>query len=431
MLRKDVTLLTQPPPADPAITPQTPDVRVETTLNALDGAIDLLSELESGPAVPKRRGRIDLVALLMELSPGASLSFEPGAGTEVAGDESEFRRMLHVLVGQTSSASGGGKDRGSAVHVKREGDWVRVTATLGPDVSASSELERRWLSRMAVRLGGRLDLEGGTMSLVLPADASSDQTEMADLRKELEQAQQLGEAYARELAAVFAAGQLPEVDAASDRRDVATRRFELLVSLASAVHRELHPLVRGLKEHADRGAQPSPVDGLVSLGLALSSELGRVAQCPTTESTSRVDLARLVRDAAASVDPHAARHTVSVDVDAPQSLSIASKPGALSLLVHALLDHAILATPAKGRVRVSLRAENGSGVLSVADGGPPIPAPAHADLLEHHADPAAFGRPTGPALVIAHTTAAYLGTRVKLGDGADGSSVVEARLGTV
>jgi signal transduction histidine kinase len=266
------------------------------------------------------------------------------------------------------------------------------------------------------------------MSLVLPADAAIDQSEMADLRKELEQAQQLGEAYARELAAVFAAGQLPEVDAASDRRDVATRRFELLVSVASAVYRELHPLVRGLKEHTGRAAT-SNVEEFVSAGLELSSELGRAAQCPIAEDTSHVDLARLVREATSAVDPHAARHTVSIDIEAPQDLTIVSKPRALSLLVHALLDHAILATPARGRVRVSLRSENGAGVLSVSDGGPPIPAPAHADLLEHHSDPAAFGRPTGPALVIAHTTAAYLGTRVKLGEGADGTSVVEVHLG--
>src|SRR5689334_18871932 len=99
MLRKGVTLLTQPPPPSaPAVAASTPDVKVESTLNALDGAIDLLSELEAGPST-KRRGRIDIVGLLMELSPSANLSFEPGAGTEVAADESELRRMLHVLVG--------------------------------------------------------------------------------------------------------------------------------------------------------------------------------------------------------------------------------------------------------------------------------------------------------------------------------------------
>lgn len=430
MLRKDVTLLTQPPPADPALTAPLPDLRVETTLNALDGAIDLLSELEAGPSTTaKRRGRIDIVGLLMELSPSASLSFEPGAGTEVAADESELRRMLHVLVGQSSSTAGGGKDAASSVHVRRDGEWVRVTANLGPDVSASSDLERRWLSRMAVRLGGRLDLEGGTMSLVLPAESSVDQVEMAGLRKELEQAQQLGEAYARELAAVFAAGQLPEVEAASDRRDVATRRFELLVSMASAVHRALYPLVRALKEHVERTQARSPVEGSLSLALELSAELGRVAQCPTSESTSRVDLGRTVRDAAAEVDAHAARRGVRIDVDAPDDLSVPSKPKALALLVHALLDHAIYATPNGGKVQVSVLSETASARIGVSDGGPPIPAPAHADLLEHRVDPAAFGRPTGPALLIAHALAAYLDTRLRLGEGNDGTSVVEVRLG--
>jgi signal transduction histidine kinase len=282
---------------------------------------------------------------------------------------------------------------------------------------------------MAVRLGGHLDLEGGTMSLVLPADASSDQIEMAGLRKELEQAQQLGEAYARELAAVFAAGQLPEVDATFDRRDVADRRFELLVSMSSAIHRALHPVVRAVKEHSERAAQRSAVDGFVPLALELSSELGRVAQCPTTESTSRTDVVYAVREAATEVDAHAARRAVAVDVDVPAELKVATKPKALLLLVHALLDHAILATPSAGRVTVVLRADNGAAVLLVSDGGPPIPAPAHADLLEHHADPAAFGRPTGPALVIAHVTASYLGTRLRLGETDDGRSLVEVRLG--
>lgn len=427
MLRKDVTLLTQPPPADPEITAQIPDLRVESSLNALDGAIDLLSELESGPAAPKRRGRIDLVALLMELSPSANLSFEPGAGTEVAGDESELRRMLHVLVGQASSTTGGGKDAASVVHVRRDGEWVRVTADLGPDISASSELERRWLNRMAVRLGGHLDLEGGTLSLVLPADESGDQVEMAGLRKELEQAQQLGEAYARELAAVFAAGHLPEVEATSDRRDVATRRFELLVSVASSVHRALHPLVRGLRELSEKA---EAAEGFVSLAQDLSSELGRVAQCPIAESTSRIDLSRALRDATAELEAHAARRAVTIDLDAPSELIIASKPKALALIIHALLDHAVVATPANGRVSASVRPENGSAVLRVVDGGPPIPAPAHADMLEHRVDPTAFGRPAGPTLLVAHAAATYLGSRVKLGEGADGASVVEVLLGS-
>jgi signal transduction histidine kinase len=266
------------------------------------------------------------------------------------------------------------------------------------------------------------------MSLVLPSDASSE-NETADLRKELEQAQQLGEAYARELAAVFAAGQLPEVDATSDRRDVATRRFELLVSVASAVHRALHPLAKGLKEYAERSPTRSPIDGLVAPMLELSSELGRAAQCPITESSSRVNLCRTVREAATEVDVHAARRNIKVEIDAPEEASISSRTKALALLVHSLLDHAVLATPTGGRVTVSVRTEGESAKLSVSDGGPPVPPPAHADLLEHRADPTAFGRPTGPALVIAHTTAAHLGTRLRLGEGTDGTSVAEVEFG--
>ncbi|HEX4477299.1 MAG TPA: sensor histidine kinase, partial [Polyangiaceae bacterium] len=87
VLRQDVTLLTQPPPADPMITTM-PDLRVETSLNVLDDAIGLLSELDApGSSSKVRRGRIDLATLLMELVPTASVSIEPGAGVEVFGEE--------------------------------------------------------------------------------------------------------------------------------------------------------------------------------------------------------------------------------------------------------------------------------------------------------------------------------------------------------
>ena len=90
--------------------------------------------------------------------------------------------------------------------IRRQGDFVRISADLGPDTAALGELERRWLSRMALRHGGSVELEGGTHSILLQADGAIDQREVTELRKELEQAQQLGEAYARELASVLAAG---------------------------------------------------------------------------------------------------------------------------------------------------------------------------------------------------------------------------------
>src|SRR5690606_14985017 len=119
----------------------------------LDDVMRMLSNLNlrgtpaQGPAAPPRRGRIDIAALLVEVAPDARVSIEPGSGTEVYGDEADLRRMLQVLVGH-------GSGEGSSATVRREGDDVRVSVTLGPDSSPTAETERAWLSRMAMRYGG-------------------------------------------------------------------------------------------------------------------------------------------------------------------------------------------------------------------------------------------------------------------------------------
>ena len=236
-LREGVAQLTQPPPG--------PDVEirsapaVETSLDALDDAITRLGELQMGAHAKVRRGRIDLAALLCEVAPNARIAMEPGAGTEVSGEEMELRRMLHLLVSQTNSTLADSESASPEVMIKREGQWVRISVELGPDSSATAELERRWLSRMATRHGGRLELEGGTESLLVPADRSGD--EVNELRKELEQAQQLGEAYARELAAVFTSGELQSEQPRSSSQPppTGTDRLEPVVNTANALTRML------------------------------------------------------------------------------------------------------------------------------------------------------------------------------------------------
>ena len=415
-----------------------PELRVENTLNALDDAIGMLSELEAGPQSgakqSSRRGRIDLAALLWEFAPSASISIEPGAGTEVFGEEVELRRMLHVLVSQTNFAGSGHDAATAPVRIRRDADWIRITVDLGPDVSANTDLERRWLSRMATRMGGQLELEGGTMSLVLPADASGDQSEVADLRKELVQAQQLGEAYARELASVFAAGQPAEAELPADRGDVAIRRFELLVAVASAAHRSLGAVFRGLQEESARlgpGNAESALAAHLSAGLATLGELSRVAACPTTESEERVDLSRAVRDVLSEAEGRAARVGVRIGVDVPAELVLSTRPRALSLLIRSLVDHALSATPRGGHVKVVLTAETGGAKVTVTDGGPVVPTSAQTALLEHRLDPAALGRPPGVALLVAHSVSAYLGGTLRLGEDASSgtaAAMAEARL---
>src|SRR6185312_871228 len=132
-------------------------------------------------AVAPRRGRIDLAALIVEVAPEARVSIEPGSGTEVYGDEADFRRMIQVLIGH-------GTGEGSSVTVRRDGDDVRISTTLGPDSSPTAGTERAWLSRMAVRYGGRHDLEGGTEAIVLRADGASERSERESLRRELDEA---------------------------------------------------------------------------------------------------------------------------------------------------------------------------------------------------------------------------------------------------
>ena len=83
-----------------------PGAPAMTTLDALDDAIDMLSQLNTGARGKGRRGRIDLAALLYEVAPNARISIEPGAGTEVFGDEADLRRMLNLLVSQASSSTG-------------------------------------------------------------------------------------------------------------------------------------------------------------------------------------------------------------------------------------------------------------------------------------------------------------------------------------
>src|SRR5205085_10061131 len=79
----------------------------------------------------------------------------------------------------------------------------RFGVNLGPDTPATFEAERGWLARMAVRYGCRLELDGSMQTLILAADVDTHRRELESLKKELAAAQAQGEAYARELAAVF------------------------------------------------------------------------------------------------------------------------------------------------------------------------------------------------------------------------------------
>jgi signal transduction histidine kinase len=401
---------------------------VETTLDALDDAISMLSDLNTGARGGKaRRGRIDLAALLMDMAPNTRIAIEPGAGTEVFGDEQDLKRMLNLLVTQAGSAQGGAAE----VTIRRQAEWVKISVELGPDAGAQ-ELERRWLSRMATRHGGWVELEGGTQAIFLPADGASDQREVVELRKELEQAQQLGEAYARELATVLSAGDIRTEPPPPVAPRGGSQRFETLQAAALGLTRSLKGLVDGLRADASSAVKELGENSTLTQSLQrraaaaaeISLDLTLAADCPFDEPRSEVDVAELVRSAVAEAESRAARHGVTIELKGPAELRLRTRPKLLQALVRALLHQAISATPREGQITFCAYAVDSGVLLSSQDGGPSVTEAHRADVLRNRTDPSAFGRPSGIALLLAEAAAESLGGTLELRDGPDGQCEV-------
>jgi signal transduction histidine kinase len=465
-LRSGVTALTQPPPPPGVEPPDAADPSaVDATLSALDDTMKLLSSLHARPVgVRGRRGRIDLASLLWEVAPEANVSIEPGSGTEVFGDEAELRRMLHVMLGHGSGS-------GNAVTVRREGDEVVVGMMLGPDGAATSQNERAWLARMAVRHGGRYGLEGNTEVLALPAEGIEERDDVAKLRKELDEARKQGEAYARELAAVYTGGDEPMVPSTyppphspAAERSSAVGRFA--GGIAAALRAVVAPLAREVAELripsgprksspeidvTARGDFDDPLEAprrkLASLQ-ELVTELTLIGEADPLEPVREVDLAEIVRGELRGLEARARRAGIDVvlqttvgDANVPNA-RVAAKlaPRQAAILTRQLVAYAIAATPRGSGVVVTLRAADRPGEgnlgprLTVDDGGTILPAAARRALLALEVEPGTFGRPSSVPLFAASDIAAAQGALLELGDappapaaGTEGGSPSSAR----
>jgi hypothetical protein len=397
---------------------------VETTLDALDDTIEMLSALNVGGRNKGRRGRIDLAALLVEIAPNARLALEPGAGTEVFGDESELRRMLHLLVAQASGRTPG--ESSIPVRIRRQGDFIRISAELGPDTAALGELESRWLARMALRHGGSVELEGGTHSIVLQADGAIDQREVTELRKELAEAQQLGEAYARELGSVLSAGDVRTEAPPASRGD--PERFEGVKSLAAATHRALRGVLESLRATLEAGSGGAEASRELTAAQELVSELGGVADCALDASAEALTLSDVIRGVFPGLEARAARAQVGLSTEVRADIKVRAAKAPLELLVKSLVGHAIAATPQGGRVTVHAFPTELGVTLAVRDGGPVVPDASRWSVIRHHVDPTRFGRPTGVNLVLADAATTALDAELELRESADGHTETWANL---
>jgi signal transduction histidine kinase len=442
-LRTGVSALTQAPPPDTSDAAAAGDTAgVDATLTALDDAMKMLSSLHARPVgLRGRRGRIDLASLLWEVAPEARVSIEPGSGTEVFGDEAELRRMLHVILGH-------GSGTGSAVSIRRGGDEVIVAVVMGPDSSPTADTERAWLSRMAVRYGGRYELEGATEVLALPADGVEARDDVAKLRKELDEARKQGEAYARELAAVWAASDdpvssssfPPPQTAAADRHAVVTR---FAGGIAATLRSILSPIGRDLSdlrapatlrrsspdlEAAARGEIDDKLDGIRRKLIVVQefvAELSWVGEGDASEALRSLDLVDVVRAQVKMLEARAVRGGVTVRTQTvpEDSTTIIARTGprAVTVLARELLTHAIAASTRGSEVVVTMHAatQGAEAVgprLVVDDCGTSLPSAARRALLALEVEPGTFGRPSGVALYIATEIALAQGALLEIGD---------------
>jgi len=270
-------------------------------------------------------------------------------------------------------------------------------------------MDQRWLSRTALRHGGRLELHGNTQTLWLPADGAPEREEIASLREELQQAKNLGEAYAKALGESFAD--------ADEHGAAGGGGFHSVVALAAVVTPTLRSVLQELQDvlkDARTALDHNPdLAARATAGLAhgreLASELARVAECAQDDAEQLVDVAAALRNATTNAGNRAARHDVRVKLEAPETLMATAKQRTLALAMRAMIDHAIAATPAKAAIVIDLKAAGQGFVLQVEDGGPPVAAADRAGLLNGTIDPASLGRPLGPALLLANLAAEVLG----------------------
>lgn len=422
----DVVIKEAGPPAEERVLPPSVAHHVDASLDALDDVMKMLSNLNQRQSssqlnAPPRRGRIDLASLIVEVAPEARVSIEPGSGTEVYGDEADFRRMIQVLIGH-------GTGEGSSVTVRRDGDDVRISTTLGPEMSPTASTERAWLSRMAVRYGGRHELEGGNETLALPAEVSSDRSERESLRKELDEARAQGEVYARELAAVFERGE--EVATISSVPPApgapAADRFATITKVCAGVASELQatlgPLTRdlgALRRHDVTDEQLDTLRRRLSHTKELVASLRSIGGLPSQELAIEIDLMDIAKGAARDGNGFGERSGVKVVVkaaDAARRLYVRGGHKSIAALARELVAHAVAASSNGGVVEISISEDPSGARLVVDDAGSPLPASGRRAFLALEAHAGQYGRPSGLPIFMAAELAACIGARLELSD---------------
>jgi signal transduction histidine kinase len=280
---------------------------------------------------------------------------------------------------------------------------------------------------MAVRYGGRYDLEGGNETLVLPAEASADRTEREALRKELDEARKQGEVYARELAAVFDRGE--EVATVSSVPPApgppVADRFATITKVCAGVASELRatlgPLTTelgSLRRHEVTDEQLDTLRRRLSHTQELVASLRSIGSLPSQELETEVDLVEVAKGAARDGNVFGERNEVKVVARSTDGARIYVRcgPKAVAALARELVAHAVAASPKGAIVEVSATEDPAGPRLVVDDAGSPLPASGRRAFLALETHAGQYARPSGLPIFMAAELAACIGARLELSD---------------
>jgi PAS domain S-box-containing protein len=158
-------------------------------------------------------------------------------------------------------------------------------------------------------------------------------------------------------------------------------------------------------------------------------EIARLEAGKTALALAELDVAELVRLVASHFDALAEDAGTTLAVEAPPTLTHPADPDKLQRVLFNLLSNAFKFTPARGRVRCTLRAGEARGgfTVEVADSGPGVPEGERARVFARfergEGDASRRAGGTGLGLAIAKEFVELHGGRIDLGDAPEGGAL--------
>lgn len=234
---------------------------------------------------------------------------------------------------------------------------------------------------------------------------------------------------------------LSHIETAFAQRTASEQRLRRFIADASHELRTPLTSIRGYSEMLRRGAEESPEDADVARRRieeesvrmsALVDDMLLIARLDQGRPLEKkpVDLQAIARDAAS--DARAVAPQRDITVDAPRAVIVTGDDTRLRQVLGNLVRNAIVHTPQRSPIEISVSTQNGTASLSVADHGPGLRAEDITRIFEpfYRADPSRSRDSGGAGLGLSIVTAvvAAHGGHVDVKETSGGGATFEVQL---